>query len=343
MTVGALLFEDDPALAPFWHPVALSAAVDTTPVAVELLGGRWALARLDGNVVALPDRCPHRLAPLSAGRIVSGPCGAELQCGYHGWRFERSGRCTAVPALGPGATVPPRAHLLPAEVAERYGIVWLAPAAPRTGLVEIPDAERFPVGLLDVLEARACAGSLLDNFCDLAHFPFVHAGTFGGGAPAEVGELTVGSDGDWTIRLVDEHTFDNHEDPAVAAGERALQQRRRTTYVVHAPFTATLRLENLDQGVTSTILFAVQPAARHRCRIFTALVRDDPPEAMAAAVAYEAAVLAEDLAVQERLPAGFPIELTTEVHTRADRLTVELRRMLRRVVEAAQLATVGAP
>ena len=54
------------------------------------------VARIDGEVVAFADRCPHRLAPLSIGTI----CGTTLQCAYHGWMFDASGAVVEIPSLG---------------------------------------------------------------------------------------------------------------------------------------------------------------------------------------------------------------------------------------------------
>lgn len=50
-----------------------------------------------GEWHAFHDACPHRLVPLSDGRIT--PSG-ELECPYHGWRFEGGGRCTTMPQGG---------------------------------------------------------------------------------------------------------------------------------------------------------------------------------------------------------------------------------------------------
>src|SRR6201981_3871551 len=60
-----------------------------------------------GTVFALRDLCPHRGVPLSAGAFD----GREVECCYHGWRFDTSGRCTAIPSLVPGqAFAPGRIH-----------------------------------------------------------------------------------------------------------------------------------------------------------------------------------------------------------------------------------------
>ena len=47
------------------------------------------------------DRCPHRLAPLSEGRIE--PKDGSLYCNYHGWRFNGDGSCAGIPQLDPSA------------------------------------------------------------------------------------------------------------------------------------------------------------------------------------------------------------------------------------------------
>ena len=96
------LTNTDRALRYGWHVVATSDEVGRDPVQVWLLGEPWVLVRLptpDGatRLAAFEDRCPHRLAPLSAGSVV----GETLQCAYHGWCFDGDGTCTRVPAIGP--------------------------------------------------------------------------------------------------------------------------------------------------------------------------------------------------------------------------------------------------
>ena len=59
----------------------------------------WA-ARDAGQLFALRDICPHRAAPLSAGRFHREASGAEtVECPYHGWRFGADGACAAIPSL----------------------------------------------------------------------------------------------------------------------------------------------------------------------------------------------------------------------------------------------------
>ncbi|MCU1400841.1 MAG: Rieske (2Fe-2S) iron-sulfur domain protein [Acidimicrobiales bacterium] len=317
----------DPGLRRAWHPVALSTEVDTEPWQAWLLGEPWALVRVGDEVRAFVDRCPHRRAPLTAGTVLDD---GTLQCGYHGWRFGADGACTLIPALGADATMPPRARIVPAAaVAELAGMIWIAPEAPRTPLPDLGAVDdTFVLGMLSPVSTPGSAGAMLDNFLDVAHFPFVHAGTFGIDESDQVDEYAVTRTPDGFL-AVTEHSFANHEDPGVASGVRPLVQRRKMTYTYTGPFTATLELQYIDAGGTNLIVFAVQPERDGHCRVYTSIYRNDiAPEAMAAAVAFEERVLAEDLVIQHRMPPSLPLDLTTEVHTKADRVTIELRRVL---------------
>jgi len=114
----------NPAMRTQWYVVADAADVADAPVAVTLLGDRFVLWRApDGSVRASTDRCPHREAPLSEGRVTDG----RLVCPYHAWAFDADGVCVDVPSSGPGAAIPSAADLALLEVIERYGVIWLCP------------------------------------------------------------------------------------------------------------------------------------------------------------------------------------------------------------------------
>ena len=251
------LTNTDPVLRPCWHPVARSEEVTEQPHGVMLLGEPWVLYRSGGEVRAFADRCPHRHCPLTLGHCEGG----VLQCAYHGWRFDGDGRCVEIPALGERATLPPAARLTPAgAVAEAHGIVFIAPEPPITPLGSVPEADdpAFMMGPLPTLRARGSAGLLADNFLDIAHFPFVHAGTFGTEEAAEVAPFAVARD-DWSFTVSYEHPFAHREDPGVAAGLRPLVQTRRLTYRLSAPFHLRLRIDFVDSGGSNVIGFFIQP------------------------------------------------------------------------------------
>ena len=229
-------------------------------------------------------------------------------------------------------------------VQERWGLVWLAPDEPLTGLFPDPDADdaAYVGAWLPPARTPAPAGAVADNFLDVAHFPFVHAGTFGAAEEKVVARYQV-TTGGYGCRSVQEQWFDNPGDPGVAAGLRPLRQRRRATYVYRAPFQLLLRLEELDAGAVKTILFFAQPESLTSTRIYTKMllhgiggVADPPAGVVAREVAFEEAVLAEDLDLQRsmRLP-GLPLNMRDELHVRADLLGVTLRRILSDVVRNA--------
>jgi phenylpropionate dioxygenase-like ring-hydroxylating dioxygenase large terminal subunit len=328
----------DAALRRCWHPVARPAEVSEQPTRFMLLGQAWVLYRVGGEIVAFADRCPHRRCPLSLGRTESG----VLQCAYHGWRFDGDGACLEIPALGPGATRPPAAHLSPpAGLVVSHGMVFLAPEEPLAPLGAIPEADdpSFVAGELPTMVARASAGLLADNFLDVAHFPYVHAGTFGADEAAEVPQYAVARDG-WGFTMSYEHSFANREDPAVAAGTRPLVQHRRLAYRLDAPFHLRLRIDFVEAGGSNVIGFFIQPESADSCRLFTTLWRDDlagDERRMTESIDFEVAVLREDLWVQEAYDElVLPLTATAEVHTRADRTTLELRRVLADLVAVAE-------
>jgi len=86
---------DNPHLADQWHVVCEGADLAAGPVGVTLLGRDYVVWRAPGGeVVAAPDRCPHRESPLSLGHVADG-C---LVCPYHGWTFDGRGACVAIPS-----------------------------------------------------------------------------------------------------------------------------------------------------------------------------------------------------------------------------------------------------
>lgn len=82
----------------------------------------------EGKYHCFRDACPHRLVPLSDGRVANG----RLECGYHGWQFEGCGKCVAMPQGGDPAA--PRAQATAYCCAVAQGLVWVKlQAAPADG------------------------------------------------------------------------------------------------------------------------------------------------------------------------------------------------------------------
>src|SRR5437879_2063940 len=109
-------------LKEYWYIAATSRELGRRPLGRTLLGRPVVLFRhRDGAAAALEDRCAHRSAPLSCGRVRDG-C---LECPYHGWRYRGDGGCAEIPSLGPGAAVPEGIAVRAYPAREQDGFVWV--------------------------------------------------------------------------------------------------------------------------------------------------------------------------------------------------------------------------
>jgi len=133
-----------------------------------------------GQLTALHDRCPHRFAPLSRGRIEDG----VVYCGYHGLGFAANGKCVANPHGRIVNSLSVRSY----PVKEGYYGVWIWMGDPQLANdTELPDLDFFK----EVAESAYSNGYLhgdanyllfVDNICDLTHADYLHPNTLGGGS-----------------------------------------------------------------------------------------------------------------------------------------------------------------
>jgi nitrite reductase/ring-hydroxylating ferredoxin subunit len=153
-----------------WFPILRARDLGAAPVAVRLLDVPLVLFRAAGGALSLlEDRCPHRLVPLSLGKVEGG----ELRCAYHGWTFDGRGQCTDVPSL-------PRHRPVPKVCVRGYAVKQVDDTIWAT-LAEEP-YQPAPPGWLDGAEPGdlrcvdiACDHiRILENLVDNAHAAFVH-------------------------------------------------------------------------------------------------------------------------------------------------------------------------
>jgi len=167
-----------------WYFAALSSDLKPgRPARQVIMGEPVLLARApDGSLFALSDICPHRAAPLSAGRFACEADGhASIECPYHGWRFTADGQCAAIPSLAEGQDFDlARVRSPRYPVAESQGLVfiWMA-SEPRGGEPDRPPPT-FPglVGgrpkIVDRQDFDAHIDHAVVGLMDPAHGPFVH-------------------------------------------------------------------------------------------------------------------------------------------------------------------------
>jgi phenylpropionate dioxygenase-like ring-hydroxylating dioxygenase large terminal subunit len=127
-----------------------------------------------GQPFALRDLCPHRGMRLSAGHFD----GCEVECCYHGWRFDTGGKCTLIPSLVPGqafATGRIRTHSYPAR--EVQGNIWVFFGDNPAAAPDVPLLDGFEGRVPDLVESMNFAAAIdhaVVGLMDPAHGPFVH-------------------------------------------------------------------------------------------------------------------------------------------------------------------------
>ena len=138
-----------------------------------LLGEPVALYRkTDGKVVALEDRCCHRHAQLSMGKIK----GDNVECPYHGLVYDPAGKCVHIPWQ---ENIPPGACVRSYPVVEKYHWIWIwmgEPALADASLIEDFHWMDSPDWGFkgELLHVKGNYLLLVENLLDLAHLPYIH-------------------------------------------------------------------------------------------------------------------------------------------------------------------------
>jgi vanillate O-demethylase monooxygenase subunit len=178
-----------------WYVAGWSKEIGRTLLARSILGEDIVLYRKeDGTPVALTDRCPHKLAPLSRGELV----GDLLQCGYHGMQYDGTGRCVRIPGQPP---IPPSARVQSYPLVEKYNALWIwmgdVALADPARIIDIPYYGEAGWSIVDgqYLHIKTGYLNITDNLVDPAHTSYVHKRTIGNAGGEDVPVKVDQSDG----------------------------------------------------------------------------------------------------------------------------------------------------
>ena len=188
-------------LTDIWYLACLSSELKSGKTIRRFICGIPVALGRDGKgaVFALRDVCPHRAAPLSAGRQVEEGGETALECPYHGWRFRAGdGVCAKIPALSQASDFPiDKMKTARFPLHEEKGTVWIyVPADWKrfegTPAVPAPRLDTA-VGSAPKMHIRVPTKGPYDEavigLVDPAHTPFVHQQWFWRN-PAEASEKT---------------------------------------------------------------------------------------------------------------------------------------------------------
>lgn len=269
-----------------WYFAGFSAEIKPGLMERKLLGEPIVFFRDGaGAAVALSNRCPHRFAPLSMGRLIDGK---RIQCAYHGVEFDCSGKCVHIPGQD---RIPDNAGVRRYPLAERWGCVWIwmgdSAQADEDKLVAnfryLAEPGWTPIhGMKDVVAGYEL---IIDNLMDLTHIPYLHPNTLGnqGDPSAAVAEARTTVEGDTVAvdRVV------RNSDPAplytkVKKIEGKVDRHQHSRFV--PPCFVLIELQvmpagtrALDRGLEWRVFHIVTPVDEHHTRYHWALTRNFAP------------------------------------------------------------------
>ncbi|MBD2843986.1 aromatic ring-hydroxylating dioxygenase subunit alpha [Paenibacillus sp. IB182496] len=324
-----MLQTKQPALRAFYYPVVPIEALQDGPRNFKLMGQDIVLWIDDeGRPAAAIDRCCHRTSKLSKGWLREG-C---IVCPYHGWTFDRNGKCTWFPQSE--LEDPPKVYKIQGyRCEERYGYVWVALEEPLTGIPEFryssdPSFRKVE----EFYEVIHCAAMrLMENSFDVAHVNFVHKNTFGNmdsPIPPKV-TITTKDYGFEAYMEIPVHNKLNQKVGALNMSEETTVRKQLSEWFM--PF---IRQTNITYptGLIHSIVTCATPIDDKSCQLVQFVYRNDTEADVPAekVIAFDRAVVDEDMEVLETTEYDVSIDLTKKLenHMLSDSPGIQMRKML---------------
>jgi len=309
----------DPVLLNDWHAILpLSQLEAQNGVAgARVLGEDIVIWKAGDRVLAWKDLCVHRGTRLSLGKIEGD---AFLRCPYHGWTYDTSGACIRIPAH-PEQTPPARAHTITYHARVAYGMVWVCLGEPAPDMATFDEwsDDRYRKILCGPYEFRASGPRMVENFLDVAHFPFVHEHILGTQERPEIPDYEVTSD-ESGVTASNIRIFQPNPDGTGVANWV------NYTYKVYRPLVAYFRKE-ADQKFA--ILLMVTPIEEVRSLMWMWMVMTHGEGTDEALRAFQDEIALQDLPIVEsQRPELLPLDLQAELHLRSDRTAIAYRKWL---------------
>jgi len=152
---------------------------------VQLLGQDILFAKMEGEIIAMPDLCPHFQAKLSQGTVenLCGSFESVVRCKYHGWAFNKKGECVEIPQLTDGKDIPKAANIKTYMTKISHDLVWVcASGAPKDAMPYFPETHAEDMVATPMQYSEPWNSSLVRmmlSVLDDYHFPWLHEGVLG--------------------------------------------------------------------------------------------------------------------------------------------------------------------
>ncbi len=179
-------------LSNHWYVACRSKELRKRPLRRVVLGIPLVLFRdKTGSVGVLLDRCPHRNVRLSLGKVVES---GNLECGYHGWQFDVTGKCRLVPGLV-GESEAGGRRVEAFAVREQHGLVWVfatpdADSHSEPFALPLTNASGYTTVVREV-DVAASVHATAENALDVPHTAYLHRGLFRGAGKRNKIEVQV--------------------------------------------------------------------------------------------------------------------------------------------------------
>ena len=329
-------------LAAFWHPVACCDDVTDKPVKVTVLDIDVVLYRTVEGLTAAKDMCMHRGAAMSLGWMDAER--RNIICPFHGLHYDHNGQCTRIPSVeDQSKPIPKSIKLIRYQCCERYGLIWVclkdqaARPMPEWPLLE-DDKINWTVARVPVSTWNTSAPRHVENFNDVAHFAFVHKGSFGNTEHPEIPNYDMWkSDVGISLRMPYKEGVREKLGDAEMAGERDVVYTKNLVY----PFAMELVMEYGGDGKDDFTLVAydiASPISAKKTAVFQFMVSSRADARAEDLVIWESFVNNEDIPIVEsQKPEELPLDISSEVHIPADKFSIQYRKDL------VKLFNLGAP
>jgi phenylpropionate dioxygenase-like ring-hydroxylating dioxygenase large terminal subunit len=217
----------------------------------------------------------------------------------------------------------------PLPTRQRYGCLWTTLGTPATDLLPVPEADETDrrVIVCGAISVKTSGLRIVENFLDMAHFPFVHTDILGAEPHTEVMQYTTEIRRDVDEVWATNCQFFQPQAALSAAGGIMTQYM----YRVANPF-ATILYKTCPNAANrwDVICLFVQPLDPDRCRAHPIMFLIDDTSDLTDLIHFQQLIFLQDrIILENQRPALLPLEPRAEIPTRADATSIAYRRWLK--------------